>query len=53
MFSTKNVTSNSGRISPVIKPGMHKLKINSIEIKPTPYDPEAMNLLLYVLILQK
>jgi hypothetical protein len=46
MFSTKNVSSN--RTSPVIGPGNHKVKINSISFDPTSYDPEAINITLNV-----
>lgn len=47
MFSTKNVTANN-RVSPVIGPGNHKVKINSITYDVTPYDPSAFNVVLNV-----
>lgn len=46
MFSTKNVSAN--RVSPVIGPGNHKVKINSLSFDPTPYDPQAFNITLNV-----
>lgn len=46
MFSTKNVSAN--RVSPVIGPGNHKVKINSLSFDPTPYDPQAFNIMLNV-----
>lgn len=46
MFSTKNVSAN--RVSPVIGPGNHKVKINSLSFDPTPYDPQAFNIVLNV-----
>ncbi|NQY43022.1 MAG: hypothetical protein HRT87_06760 [Legionellales bacterium] len=44
MFSTKDV-STGGKRGPIISTGNQKLKINSIEFKPT---PEAYNILLHV-----
>jgi hypothetical protein len=46
MFSTKNVSAN--RVSPVIGPGNHKVKINSLSFDATPYDPQAFNIILNV-----
>lgn len=46
MFSTKNVSTN--RVSPLLGPGNHKVKINSISFDPTPYDAEAFNITLNV-----
>jgi len=46
MFSTKNVSAK--RIGPIIGPGNHKVKINSLDYVPTPYDSEAFNILLNV-----
>ncbi len=46
MFSTKNVSAN--RVSPVIGPGNHKVKINSLSFDATPYDPQAFNITLNV-----
>lgn len=46
MISTKNVKSNN--LGPVLSPGNHKVKINSIVLEQTPYDKESFNLNLNV-----
>jgi len=46
MFSTKNVSAN--KVSPVLGPGNHKVKINSLDFGPTPYDPQSFNIILNV-----
>ena len=46
MFSTKNVSAN--KVSPVIGPGNHKVKINSLDFGATPYDPQSFNITLNV-----
>lgn len=46
MLSTKNVSAN--KLGPVIRPGNHKVKINSLSFEVTPYDDEAYNIILNV-----
>lgn len=48
MLSTKDMTAGSGRVSPVLDPGNHEIRINSITFDQTPYDKEAYNILLHV-----
>lgn len=46
MLSTKNVSAN--KLKPVINPGNHVVKINDLTFEPTPYDPQAYNVILHV-----
>lgn len=48
MFSTKDMSAGSGSIKPVMDPGNHKVKINSISFDQTPYDADAYNITLHV-----
>ena len=41
MLSTKDRSAGSGGSRPVLDPGNHKVKINSISFDQTPYDSEA------------
>jgi hypothetical protein len=42
------MTAGSGKEKPVIGPGNHVVKINSITFDKTPYDAEAFNIMLHV-----
>ena len=48
MLNTKDMSAGSGRTRPVLEPGNHKLKINSITLDQTPYDAESYNIHLHV-----
>jgi len=48
MLNTKDMSATSGRVKPVIDPGNHTIKINSITFDQTPYDTEAWNIVLHV-----
>jgi len=48
MFSTKDMSVNTGGTKPVIEPGNQVVKINSISFDQTPYDTEAYNIVLHV-----
>ena len=48
MLSTKDMSAGSGRTKPVMGPGNHVVKINSITFDKTPYDSEAYNIMLHV-----
>ena len=48
MLSTKDMSAGSGGSRPVLDPGNHKVKINSISFDQTPYDSEAYNIVLHV-----
>tara|TARA_Y100000593_G_C4283990_1_gene324355 strand:+ start:242 stop:937 length:696 start_codon:yes stop_codon:yes gene_type:complete len=48
MLNTKDMSAGSGRPKPVMGPGNHKVKINSITFDKTPYDSEAYNIMLHV-----
>ncbi len=48
MLNTKDMSAGSGRPKPVMSPGNHKVKINSITFDKTPYDSEAFNIMLHV-----
>jgi len=48
MLNTKDMSAGSGRPKPVMSPGNHKVKINSITFDKTPYDSEAYNIMLHV-----
>ena len=48
MLNTKDMSASSGRIKPVLDPGNHKVRINSITLDQTPYDAESYNIHLHV-----
>ena len=48
MFNTKDMSAGSGRPKPVLGPGNHTIKINSVTFDKTPYDSEAYNIMLHV-----
>ena len=48
MLSTKDMSAGSGRTKPVLGPGNHVIRINSITFDKTPYDSEAYNIMLHV-----
>ena len=48
MLNTKDMSAGSGRIKPVLEPGNHKVKINSITLDQTPYDADSYNIHLHV-----
>ena len=48
MLNTKDMSAGSGRTKPVLDPGNHVVKINSITLDQTPYDAEAYNINLHV-----
>jgi len=48
MLNTKDMSAGSGRTKPVLDPGNHKVKINSITLDQTPYDTESYNIHLHV-----
>ena len=48
MLNTKDMSAGSGRPKPVMGPGNHKVKINSITFDKTPYDSESYNIHLHV-----
>lgn len=48
MFNTKDMSAGSGRPKPVLGPGNHTIRINSITFDKTPYDSEAYNIMLHV-----
>ena len=48
MLNTKDVSAGSGRTKPVLDPGNHVVKINSITFDQTPYDADSYNIHLHV-----
>ena len=48
MLSTSGMSAGSGKEKPVIGPGNHLIKINSISFDKTPYDAEAFNIMLHI-----
>jgi len=48
MLNTKDMSAGSGRTKPVLDPGNHVVKINSITLDQTPYDSESYNINLHV-----
>ena len=48
MLNTKDMSAGSGRTKPVLDPGNHKVKINSITLDQTPYDADSYNINLHV-----
>ena len=48
MLNTKDMSAGSGRPKPVMGPGNHEIRINSITFDKTPYDTEAYNIMLHV-----
>jgi len=48
MLNTKDMSAGSGRTKPVLDPGNHVVKINSITLDQTPYDSESYNIHLHV-----
>ena len=48
MLNTKDMSAGSGRTKPVLDPGNHVVKINSITLDQTPYDAQSYNIHLHV-----
>ena len=48
MLNTKDMSAGSGRIKPVLDPGNHVVKINSITLDQTPYDADSYNIHLHI-----
>ena len=48
MLNTKDMSAGSGRIKPVLEPGNHVVRINSITLDQTPYDADSYNIHLHV-----
>ena len=48
MLNTKDMSAGSGRTKPVLDPGNHVVKINSITFDQTPYDADSYNIHLHV-----
>ena len=48
MLNTKDMSAGSGRTKPVLDPGNHVVKINSITLDQTPYDADSYNIHLHV-----
>jgi len=48
MLNTKDMSAGSGKTRPVLEPGNHIVKINSITLDQTPYDSESYNIHLHV-----
>ena len=48
MFSTKDMSVNTGGTKPVIEPGNQVVKINSVTFDQTPYDADAYNITLNI-----
>ena len=48
MLNTKDMSAGSGRTKPVLDPGNHEVRINSITLDQTPYDSESYNIHLHV-----
>ena len=48
MLNTKDMSAGSGRTKPVLDPGNHVVKINSISLAQTPYDADSYNIHLHV-----
>ena len=48
MLNTKDMSAGSGRTKPVLDPGNHIVKINSITLDQTPYDADSYNINLHV-----
>jgi len=48
MLNTKDMSAGSGRTKPVLDPGNHVVKINSISLDQTPYDADSYNIHLHV-----
>ena len=48
MLSTSGMSAGSGKEKPVVGPGNHVVKINSITFDVTPYAADAFNIMLHV-----
>ena len=48
MLNTKDMSAGSGRTKPVLDPGNHVVKINSITLDQTPYDQDSYNINLHI-----
>tara|TARA_R110000868_G_scaffold5366_1_gene32661 strand:+ start:1974 stop:2648 length:675 start_codon:yes stop_codon:yes gene_type:complete len=48
MLNTSGMSAGSGKENPVLGPGNHIVKINSVTFDVTPYDAEAFNIMLHV-----
>jgi len=48
MLNTKDMSAGSGRTKPVLDPGNHTVRINSITLDQTPYDSESYNIHLHI-----
>ena len=48
MLNTKDMSAGSGRTKPVLDPGNHEVRINSITLDKTPYDAESYNIHLHI-----
>jgi hypothetical protein len=48
MLNTKDMSAGSGRTKPVLDPGNHVVKINSITLDQTPYDADSYNINLHI-----
>ena len=48
MLNTKEMSAGSGRTKPVLDPGNHVVRINSITLDQTPYDADSYNIHLHV-----
>ena len=48
MLNTKDMSAGSGRTKPVLDPGNHVVKINSITLDQTPYDADSYNIHLHI-----
>ena len=48
MLNTKDMSAGSGRTKPVLDPGNHVVRINSITLDQTPYDTESYNIHLHI-----
>ena len=48
MLNTKGLQAGSGKARPVLGPGNHEIKINTITYDLTPYDSEAHNIMLHI-----
>ena len=48
MLNTKDMSAGSGRTKPVLDPGNHVVRINSITLDQTPYDADSYNIHLHV-----
>ena len=48
MLNTKDMSAGSGRTKPVLDPGNHVVRINSITLDQTPYDADSYNINLHI-----